>query len=127
VPHDDQIAKLEENKHRWSWLALRTARDQYLAHFGKIGTGDIVQLALEIEKEARAERDQEKGAKSAAGDSPVTLMVNATGTGEERAISPAALSKGGNGAGGLGKAEEKIGMRGQSMDSEGDVKMDEHS
>jgi hypothetical protein len=36
---------------------LRVARDQYLQHFGKIGTGDIVLLAEEIEKEKR-ERDK---------------------------------------------------------------------
>ena len=34
-----------------SWLALRTARDAYLHHFGRIGNGDVVLLAREIEKE----------------------------------------------------------------------------
>ncbi|KAG5652065.1 hypothetical protein H0H81_006420 [Sphagnurus paluster] len=48
---DEQVLKLEENKHQWAWLALRTARDQYLQHFGKIGTGDIELLAKEIELE----------------------------------------------------------------------------
>lgn len=65
---DEEIAKYEEvgstfdvmrgeiltifkNKHRWAWLALRASRDQYLQHFGKIGTGDIEILAQEIEKE----------------------------------------------------------------------------
>lgn len=48
---DKEILKFEENKHRWAWLALRVARDQHLQHFGKIGTGDIVELANEIEKE----------------------------------------------------------------------------
>ncbi|KAI0095149.1 THO complex subunit 1 transcription elongation factor-domain-containing protein [Irpex rosettiformis] len=50
-PPDDLILQYEENKQRWSWLALRTARDQYLQHFGKIGTGDVLLLAQEIEKE----------------------------------------------------------------------------
>ncbi|KAF8913231.1 THO complex subunit 1 transcription elongation factor-domain-containing protein [Gymnopilus junonius] len=48
---DEEIAKYEENKHRWAWLALRASRDQYLQHFSKIGTGDIEILAQEIEKE----------------------------------------------------------------------------
>lgn len=43
-----------QNKQRWSWLALRAARDQHLQHFGKIGTGDIEALAQEIEKEERS-------------------------------------------------------------------------
>ncbi|KAG1886127.1 THO complex subunit 1 transcription elongation factor-domain-containing protein [Suillus subluteus] len=42
----DLADMFEQNRQRWSWLALRTARDQYLQHFGKIGTGDI-----EVEKE----------------------------------------------------------------------------
>ncbi|KAI0040660.1 UDP-glucose 4-epimerase [Auriscalpium vulgare] len=51
LPPDDQINKLEENKQRWAWLALRVAREQYLQHFSKIGTGDITLLAQEIERE----------------------------------------------------------------------------
>ncbi|KAJ7204388.1 THO complex subunit 1 transcription elongation factor-domain-containing protein [Mycena pura] len=50
---DDQIISLEESKHRIAWLALRTARDLHLQHFGKIGTGDIELLAKEIEAEKR--------------------------------------------------------------------------
>ncbi|KAJ6469590.1 THO complex subunit 1 transcription elongation factor-domain-containing protein [Mycena vitilis] len=57
---DDQIMKLEENKQRWAWLALRTARDHHLQHFGKIGTGDIELLAKEIEAEKRVPKG-EKG------------------------------------------------------------------
>ncbi|KAM6498573.1 THO complex subunit 1 transcription elongation factor domain containing protein [Amanita muscaria] len=53
---DEQIMKYEENKQRWSWLALRTARDQYLQLFSRIGTGDIEQLAQEIEKEQEKEK-----------------------------------------------------------------------
>ncbi|KAG0703685.1 THO complex subunit 1 transcription elongation factor-domain-containing protein [Suillus ampliporus] len=55
---DDQIARYEENRQRWSWLALRTARDQYLQHFGKIGTGDVILLANEIELEKERDRNQ---------------------------------------------------------------------
>jgi THO complex subunit 1 len=54
TPPDEQILKLEENKQRWAWLALRTARDQHLAQFAKIGVGDVVALAAEIEREREA-------------------------------------------------------------------------
>ncbi|KAJ3575241.1 hypothetical protein NP233_g1220 [Leucocoprinus birnbaumii] len=60
-PMDPQIAKFEENKQRWSWLALRTARDQYLQHFGRIEAGDVGLLIKEIEKE-KAATEQEKAA-----------------------------------------------------------------
>ncbi|KAH9958959.1 THO complex subunit 1 transcription elongation factor-domain-containing protein [Russula dissimulans] len=62
---DEQILKLEENKQRWAWLALRTARDQHLAQFAKIGVGDIVALAAEIDREREARENaasQEHGA-----------------------------------------------------------------
>ncbi|KAJ7103182.1 THO complex subunit 1 transcription elongation factor-domain-containing protein [Mycena belliarum] len=55
---DDQINKLEDNKQRWAWLALRTARDHHLQHFGKIGTGDIELLAKEIENEKRVPKGE---------------------------------------------------------------------
>ncbi|KIL00784.1 hypothetical protein PAXRUDRAFT_29517 [Paxillus rubicundulus Ve08.2h10] len=57
---DEQILKFEDSKQRWSWLALRTARDQHLQHFGKIGTGDVYLLAQEIETEKEREREREK-------------------------------------------------------------------
>ena len=50
---------IAQNKQRCAWLALRTARDQYLQHFGKIGTGDIILLQQEIEN---ATVDKEKAA-----------------------------------------------------------------
>ncbi|KAL0068405.1 UDP-glucose-4-epimerase [Marasmius tenuissimus] len=59
LPPDDQIKKAEESKERWSWLALRTAREQHLQLFGKIGTGDVQALVQEIEKE-REEKEREK-------------------------------------------------------------------
>ena len=46
-----------QNKQRWAWLALRTARDQYLQYFGKIGSGDIELLAQEIENEKGLKND----------------------------------------------------------------------
>ncbi|KAH7916389.1 THO complex subunit 1 transcription elongation factor-domain-containing protein [Hygrophoropsis aurantiaca] len=60
LPTDDQILKFEENKQRWSWLALRTARDQHLQHFGKIGTGDVILLAQEIDAEKEREKERER-------------------------------------------------------------------
>ncbi|KAJ7459047.1 THO complex subunit 1 transcription elongation factor-domain-containing protein, partial [Mycena galericulata] len=71
---DDQIIKLEENKQRWAWLALRTARDQHLQHFGKIGTGDIELLAKEIEAEKRVPKGEEVVATEDVGSaSPMTV------------------------------------------------------
>lgn len=57
----------EQNKQRLSWLALRTARDKYLHHFGKIGNGDVLLLAQEIEKEK--ERVQRGESQPATGES----------------------------------------------------------
>jgi len=54
-----------QNKQRWAWLALRTARDQHLAQFAKIGVGDVVALATEIDREREARENaatQELGA-----------------------------------------------------------------
>lgn len=65
LPPDSIITKHEESKHRWSWIALRTARDRYLQHFGKIGPGDIVQLEVEIEKEKREKEEAEAEAVAA--------------------------------------------------------------
>lgn len=42
-------------------MALRAARDQYLQHFGKIGTGDIQALAQEIEKGQENAREDGSG------------------------------------------------------------------
>lgn len=67
------INKYEENKHRWSWLALRTARDQYLQHFTKIGSGDVLLLAHEIENAAKMEAlGLREGSKSERGQSPLS-------------------------------------------------------
>ncbi|KAI0640295.1 UDP-glucose 4-epimerase [Trametes polyzona] len=80
LPPDDLIRKYEENKQRWAWLALRTARDQYLQHFGRIGAGDVVLLAQEIEKEkerqerekAAAEKEKETASAAATQTSAIT-------------------------------------------------------
>ncbi|KAF5385338.1 hypothetical protein D9615_001035 [Tricholomella constricta] len=77
---DEQLLKFEENKQRWAWLALRTARDQHLQHFGKIGTGDIELLAQEIEKD-KVERERLQKLEEANGaavegiDSPLVTAV----------------------------------------------------
>lgn len=50
-------------------MALRTARDQHLQHFGKIGTGDVELLIQEIEKEKQervAERERVQKAEETA-------------------------------------------------------------
>ena len=43
-------------------MALRTARDQYLQLFGRVGTGDIELLAQEIEKEQEKEKPKNEEA-----------------------------------------------------------------
>ncbi|KAI0801474.1 UDP-glucose 4-epimerase [Fomes fomentarius] len=78
LPHDEQIQKYEENKQRWAWLALRTARDQYLQHFAKIGTGDVLALAQEIEKE-KVEREKAALEAATAASQPQTSRVLVTG------------------------------------------------
>lgn len=93
---DSVIAKHEESKHRWSWIALRTARDRYLQHFGKIGPGDIVQLEVEIEKEKR-EKEKEAEAEAAAAMKVDSAMQNGNGN-EEHTVSGSSEPVNGNGA-----------------------------
>ncbi|KAL7284940.1 hypothetical protein ACG7TL_000028 [Trametes sanguinea] len=132
LPPDDMIQKHEENKQRWSWLALRMARDQYLRHFGKIGTGDIVLLAQEIDKEREAR------------EKPVAVPVKPTAT-AQTSTSPAPSSAVPDPSANEGskemKAEDAPSSEGQSQsaatngvvatdekaerDGEGDVKMEE--
>jgi hypothetical protein len=83
---------------------LRTARDQYLQHFGKIGAGDVVLLANEIEAEQEREKNQ-KAQKA-----------------EEMAL---ALSTQGNEDRKAGKAGDISGTAGALLDVEGDVKMED--
>lgn len=49
---------LLQRKKRIIWTALRPARETYLQHFGKIGTGDITLLAHEIESERKKEAER---------------------------------------------------------------------
>lgn len=53
-----------KNKQRLAWLCLRLARETHLSLFGKIGTGDIVKLAEEIEKAKEQSLDQVKAEES---------------------------------------------------------------
>ena len=82
---------LLQNKQRWSWLALRTARDHYLQHFGKIGTGDLILLQQEIEQGIEKEKlDREKIQKGEepSGGSGLGIVASAIGAGEEHLASP---------------------------------------
>jgi hypothetical protein len=89
-----------QNKQRWAWLALRTARDQHLAQFAKIGVGDIVALAAEIDREREA---RENAATQEHGASP--------------------LPDGKQGAGAQ-DAAVKLGNDAVAKDVDGDVKME---
>ena len=70
-----------QNKQRTSWLALRLARDEYLHLFGKIGDGDVVALAQEIEREAK-EKERSNRAPSSPTD-PTDGDAGAAGALEE--------------------------------------------
>jgi hypothetical protein len=80
---------------------LRTARDQYLQHFGKIGSGDVVQLEQEIEKEKRE-------VPQAGEDSSASSMIPVSASGSKD-----------------GSSESKLDGPGVSSEGDGDVKMDE--
>lgn len=108
-PVDEQVQKFEENKQRWSWLALRMARDQYLQHFGKIGTGDILLLAQEIEAEKEKEREK-KEEKTQKAEENVPNMGSQGG--ERGVINEVQLEA------------SKIGPSSR-QDAEGDVKMED--
>ncbi|KAI0964094.1 hypothetical protein AcW1_000995 [Taiwanofungus camphoratus] len=124
LPPDEVISGYEENKQRWAWLALRTARDQYLQHFGKIGTGDIVLLAQEIEKEDK-ERERAASAQDATSTPTTTLTAGTVGSGDERAASPGGVMVGDKKAGAAGKVAEAQNGSVPPKDPEGDVKMEE--
>ncbi|EEB98296.1 hypothetical protein MPER_02223, partial [Moniliophthora perniciosa FA553] len=78
LPPDDQIMRSEESKQRWAWLALRTARDTHLSHFGKIGTGDVGLLVQEVEKEDKG-LVVESGQGLTKSPAPVTMDVDSQG------------------------------------------------
>ncbi|GBE77325.1 THO complex subunit 1 [Sparassis crispa] len=108
LPPDDQITQYEENKQRWSWLALRTARDQYMQHLGKIGTGDITLLLQDIEQEAEEKRERAAAEESTPGSGVVG------GSGDERAASPITAGANANASGSTGR----------KANGDRDVKMD---
>ena len=102
-----------QNKQRWSWLALRIAREKYLRHFGAIGTGDVLQLSQEIENERerlaqeaanpapKDKDDQNEDSKDESKDDPKDDAKE--GKGKERELS---------GDEGKGKKKEKRKSRG---------------
>ena len=87
---------------------MRTARDQHLSQFAKIGTGDIVALAAEIEREREA---RENAAAIESGASPIPS--GGGGSSAQDAKSTDGATKIGTN-GGLASAR----------DTEGDVKME---
>jgi hypothetical protein len=97
LPSDSIVAKHEETKHRWSWIALRTARDRYLQHFGKIGQGDIIQLEAEIEKEKR-EKEREVEVEAATAMKVDSVAQNGNGDEHEEHAPPGSSGVNGNGA-----------------------------
>ena len=115
LPPDPIVTKHEESKHRWSWIALRTARDNYLQHFGKIGPGDIVQLEVEIEKEKK-EREKEAEAEAAAVAAAVKVDSAAqNGNGSEGPPSSSELT---------GNNAQKSETTTVTIHGDGDVKME---
>jgi THO complex subunit 1 len=51
----------------------------YLQHFGKIGTGDIVQLSMEIEKEREKAKEDTAAMSGEGGGSPLVTTVPVKG------------------------------------------------
>ena len=109
------LSALTQNKQRWAWLALRTARDHYRQHFGKIGTGNIEALVQEIEKE---QQEKEKMQKSEEMPGVMTTMGagedNVNGTGATTTYSTPA-----------GAQDDVKPAEVQTTDVEGDVKMED--
>lgn len=124
-----------QNKQRWSWLALRTARDQYLQHFGKIGTGDLILLQQEIEQAVEKDKQDrekiQKGEEPSSTSSSLGVTTSSTGAGDERVSSPLILggTLGGENDGekiteeGDGKVT-KAEVEASALDAQGDVKME---
>lgn len=74
---------ISKNKVRWAWLGLRSARDIYLQHFGKIGSGDIELLVKEIEKDKLEKEKVLRGE---------TLAPEGVAAEENEAMSPGAAA-----------------------------------
>ncbi|CDO77293.1 hypothetical protein BN946_scf184753.g43 [Trametes cinnabarina] len=124
LPPDDMIQKYEENKQRWSWLALRMARDQYLRHFGKIGTGDIILLAQEIDKERelreKALKDAAAAQASSTSPAPASASADVNGDDSSKDLKAESAPSEASAQNGVIAADEKV-----ERDGEGDVKMEE--
>lgn len=88
------------------------ARDQYLQHFGKIGTGDVLLLAQEIEAEKR-EKEKEREKREEKTQKTEENVPNTGSQGSERGlINEAQLEA------------SKVGPASR-QDAEGDVKMED--
>lgn len=101
---------------------MRTARDQYLQHFGKIGTGDLIllqqEIELAIEKEKQEREKIQKGEESSSGTSNLGVIAR-----EEGVASPSVV--GGNGEADAEKmSEADDGSARPVLDTQGDVKME---
>jgi THO complex subunit 1 len=94
----------------------------HLQHFGKIGTGDIVQLSLEIEKEAKEkEKAQKEELNVTSGESGA--LVAAQVKGEEDVKMGGEDTKSCDDTSDDAKAASKSEGR-KTVDIEGDVKME---
>lgn len=97
---------------------MRTARDQHLQHFGKIGTGDVLLLAQEIDAEKEREREREREKEKAQKMDESGTNANSGG---ESALMGADMSE--------DKKEENMtdarSNTGVPQDGEGDVKMED--
>ena len=113
---------------------MRTARDHYLQHFGKIGTGDLILLQQEIEqgieKDKLDREKMQKGEEPSSGGSVLGTAASATGAGDEQGASP--LIIGGSFGGGENDSEKMSGMEdgkdmkveAKTVDAQEDIKME---
>lgn len=85
------------------------ARDQYLQHFSKIGTGDIILLAQEIEAEKEREKEREKREEEKS-QKTEEIVSSPSGPGGERGV--------------MTEETRKVGPSSR-QDAEGDVKMED--
>ncbi|CAL1694925.1 unnamed protein product [Somion occarium] len=121
--NDELILQYEENKMRWAWLALRTTRDLYLLHFAKIGTGDIMLLSQEIDKEVKETKEREE--KASRGESTASANQDDRGTSPGMVVTASLNSVSAE----AGKTSEDgqaavASEQANGRDSEGDVKME---
>lgn len=108
---------------------MRTARDQYLQYFGKIGTGDLILLQYEIEQGIEKEKqEREKIQKDEEPLSGGIGLASATGAGEEHGASPLVI--GGSLGGSENDVEKMTGVddgadtKGTTADAQEDIKME---